>query len=159
MSKGKTNAMRLLDAAGISYKMHEYEVKDGQIDGLSVSNKIGIEPKHVFKTLVTQGSKGFYVYVIPVESELDLKKAARAANEKKVEMIPVKEIQKQTGYVRGGCSPIGMKKTYPTFIDTRAETLSFIVISAGKIGAQIELEPKHLKQIVNAIFCEIVNKM
>lgn len=157
MAKGKTNAMRLLDAAGIEYKMHEYDNKDGKIDGVSVAHKIGIEPGRVFKTLVTEGAGGLFVFVVPVEAELDLKRAARAAGEKKVDMLPVKEIQKQTGYIRGGCSPVGMKKLYPTFIDTQAEEFESIVVSAGRIGAQIELSPRSLAETVNASFCEIVN--
>ncbi|MCI2253775.1 Cys-tRNA(Pro) deacylase [Domibacillus sp. PGB-M46] len=157
MAKGKTNAMRLLDAAGIEYKMHEYDNKDGKIDGVSVAHKIGIEPGRVFKTLVTEGAGGLFVFVVPVEAELDLKRAARAAGEKKVDMLPVKEIQKQTGYIRGGCSPVGMKKLYPTFIDTQAEEFESIVVSAGRIGAQIELSPRNLAETVNASFCEIVN--
>ncbi|WP_309089366.1 Cys-tRNA(Pro) deacylase [Domibacillus sp.] len=157
MAKGKTNAMRLLDAAGIEYGMHEYNNKDGKIDGVSVAHKIRIEPGRVFKTLVTEGAGGLFVFVVPVEAELDLKRAARAAGEKKVDMLPVKEIQKQTGYIRGGCSPVGMKKLYPTFIDTQAEEFESIVVSAGRIGAQIELSPRDLAEVVNASFCEIVN--
>jgi Cys-tRNA(Pro)/Cys-tRNA(Cys) deacylase len=157
VAKGKTNAMRLLDAAGIEYKMHEYDNKDGKIDGVSVAHKIGIEPGRVFKTLVTEGAGGLFVFVVPVEAELDLKRAARAAGEKKVDMLPVKEIQKQTGYIRGGCSPVGMKKLYPTFIDTQAEEFESIVVSAGRIGAQIELSSRSLAEAVNASFCEIVN--
>ncbi|MEM1502715.1 Cys-tRNA(Pro) deacylase [Domibacillus sp. 8LH] len=157
MAKGKTNAMRLLDAAGIEYGMHEYDNKDGKIDGVSVAHKIGIEPGRVFKTLVTEGTGGLFVFVVPVEAELDLKRAARAAGEKKVDMLPVKEIQKQTGYIRGGCSPVGMKKLYPTFIDIQAEEFESIVVSAGRIGAQIELSPRDLAGVVNAFFCKIVN--
>ena len=159
MAKGKTNAVRLLDAAGVAYQMHEYDNKDGKIDGVSVAAKIGAEPERVFKTLVTQGTGGLYVFIVPVEGELDLKKAARAAGEKKVEMIPVKDIQKMTGYIRGGCSPIGMKKLYPTFIDEQAEELETIIVSAGRIGAQIELAPKTLVNVVNASFCGVVNKV
>jgi Cys-tRNA(Pro)/Cys-tRNA(Cys) deacylase len=139
--------------------MHEYDNKDGKIDGVSVAAKIGAEPERVFKTLVTQGTGGLYVFIVPVEGELDLKKAARAAGEKKVEMIPVKDIQKMTGYIRGGCSPIGMKKLYPTFIDEQAEELETIIVSAGRIGAQIELAPKTLVNVVNASFCGVVNKV
>ncbi|OLN21146.1 aminoacyl-tRNA deacylase [Domibacillus antri] len=159
MAKGKTNAMRLLDATGIAYNMHEYENKDGKIGGVSTAEKIGRNVETVFKTLVTQGSGGLYVFVVPVAAELDLKKAARAAGEKKVEMIPVKDIQKQTGYIRGGCSPIGMKKLFPTFIDENALTLDRMIVSAGKIGAQIELAPEDLKKAVNASFCQLVNNL
>lgn len=157
MAKGKTNAMRLLDAAGVEYTIHEYDNEDGKIDGVSVAHKIGIEPGRVFKTLVTQGAGGLFVFVVPVEAELDLKKAARAAGEKKVDMLPVKDIQKHTGYIRGGCSPVGMKKLYPTFIDKQAERFESIVVSAGRIGTQIELSPHNLADAVNASFREIVN--
>ncbi|CCQ96219.1 conserved hypothetical protein [[Clostridium] ultunense Esp] len=113
MSKVKTNAMRILDTHNIEYKIITYDKKDGKIDGVSVAKKIGKEPKKVFKTLVARGSSGeLYVFIIPVAEELDLKKAAKAAGEKKIEMIPAKDITKHTGYIRGGCSPIGMKKTY-----------------------------------------------
>jgi Cys-tRNA(Pro)/Cys-tRNA(Cys) deacylase len=157
VAKGKTNAMRLLDAAGVEYTIHEYDNKDGKIDGVSVAHKIGIEPGRVFKTLVTQGAGGLFVFVVPVEAELDLKKAARAAGEKKVDMLPVKDIQKHTGYIRGGCSPVGMKKLYPTFIDKQAERFESIIVSAGRIGTQIELSPHNLADAVNASFREIVN--
>ncbi|OAH54376.1 MULTISPECIES: Cys-tRNA(Pro) deacylase [Bacillaceae] len=159
MAKGKTNAMRLLDAGGIAYNVYKYDNKDGEIDGVSVAGKIEKATGNVFKTLVTQGAAGLYVFVVPVEEELDLKKAARAAGEKKIEMIPVKDLQKQTGYIRRGCSPIGMKKLYPTFIDASALHLDFMIVSAGKIGAQIELAPMDLKTIVNATICEVVKKL
>ncbi|OXS73309.1 Cys-tRNA(Pro) deacylase [Domibacillus enclensis] len=159
MAKSKTNAMRLLDAAGEVYHVHEYDHRDGKIDGLSAAAKIGIEPERVFKTLVTKGASSLYVFVVPVKGELDLKKAARAAGEKKVELIPVKDIQKWTGYIRGGCSPIGMKKLYPTFIEEQARDHNAIVVSAGRIGAQIELTPDRLADVVNASFCELVNKI
>lgn len=157
MAKGKTNAMRLLDAAGMEYGIHEYDNKDGKIDGVSVAHKIGIEPGRVFKTLVAHGAGGLFVFVVPVEAELDLKKAARAAGEKKIDMLPVKDIQKHTGYIRGGCSPVGMKKLYPTFIDKQAEKFASVVVSAGRIGMQIELSPQKLADIVNASLCEVVN--
>ncbi|MBA4535728.1 Cys-tRNA(Pro) deacylase [Bacillus aquiflavi] len=140
MAKGKTNAMRILEAKGIDYKMSFYDDQDGKVDGISVAKKIGREPKEVYKTLVTEGtSRQIYVFVIPVEAELDLKKAAKVIGEKKVEMIPVKDILKWTGYIRGGCSPIGMKKLYPTFIDKSAASLKTLIVSGGKIGVQIEL--------------------
>ncbi|MGM0901474.1 MAG: Cys-tRNA(Pro) deacylase [Bacillota bacterium] len=152
----KTNAMRLLDQKKIAYTMHTYDNKDGKIDGVSVATKINKEPKEVYKTLVAQGtSKDLYVFIIGVEAELDLKKAAKASGEKKVEMLPVKDIQKYTGYIRGGCSPLGMKKQYPTFIDSEAETLHTIVVSAGKIGYQIELAPSDLQLVIDARFVDI----
>lgn len=151
MAVSKTNAMRLLDSMKADYSMLSYEISDGKVDGVSVAEKIGKPKETVFKTLVTQGaSRNIYVFVIPVEAELDLKKAAKAAGEKKVEMIPVKDIQKLTGYIRGGCSPIGMKKLYPTFIDSSADQLGRIIVSGGKIGVQIELSPAVLKEAVKA---------
>ncbi|WP_059171761.1 Cys-tRNA(Pro) deacylase [Bacillus sp. FJAT-27445] len=155
MAVSKTNAMRLLDSKKAEYVMLSYEVSDGKVDGVSVAEKIGKPKEMVFKTLVTQGaSKNIYVFVIPVEAELDLKKAAKAAEEKKVEMVPVKDIQKLTGYIRGGCSPIGMKKLYITYLDSSAEQLDRMIVSGGKIGVQIELSPEILKEIVHA---EIAN--
>lgn len=157
MASAKTNAMRILDAKKVAYLMHTYENKDGKIDGTSVAQKIGRDPQEVYKTLVTQGtSKGLYVFVIPVEEELDLKKAAKAASEKKIDMIHVKDIQKLTGYIRGGCSPVGMKKLYPTFIDSSAEVLDKMIVSGGKIGLQMELKPQDLLMVTNAIFAEVV---
>lgn len=144
MNKVKTNAMRLLDAAKLTYETLVYENKDGKIDGISVANKIGRNQEMVYKTLVTSGVKGLYVFVVPVAEELDLKKAAKAAAEKKLEMIPVKDIQKHTGYIRGGCSPIGMKKLYPTFIDASVNSLETIIVSGGKIGIQLELKTADL---------------
>lgn len=152
----KTNAMRLLDQKKIAYTMHTYDNKDGKIDGVSVAAKINKEPKEVYKTLVAQGSKELYVFIIEVEAELDLKKAAKAAGEKKVEMLPVKDIQKYTGYIRGGCSPLGMKKLYPTFIDHKAEGRETIVVSAGKIGLQVELVPQDLQRAVDAQFFDLL---
>jgi Cys-tRNA(Pro)/Cys-tRNA(Cys) deacylase len=156
MAQIKTNAMRILDAKKISYKILSYDNKDGKIDGVSVAEKINKNPKEVYKTLVTQGSsKNLYVFIIPVEAELDLKKAAKAASEKKIEMIPVKDIQKWTGYIRGGCSPIGMKKEYKTFLDSSSLVLESMVVSGGKIGVQIVIEPTQLLQLINAQFDDI----
>ncbi|OIK16032.1 aminoacyl-tRNA deacylase [Bacillus sp. MUM 116] len=156
MAQVKTNAMRILDAKKVPYEIHTYDNKDGKIDGVSVAHKIGRDPKEVYKTLVAQGgSKNIFVFVIPVEGELDLKKAAKVSGEKKVEMIPVKDIQKWTGYIRGGCSPIGMKKDYKTFIAEALLQLDVIVVSAGKIGVQIVLKPEHLKEVTNAEFADL----
>lgn len=147
----KTNAMRILDSKKISYELITYENKDGKIDGVSVAEKINKDPKTVFKTLVAQGnSKNLYVFIIPVEDELDLKLAAKAAGEKKVEMISVKDIQKWTGYIRGGCSPVGMKKAYPTFIHESANQLEKIIVSGGKIGLQMELHVEDLQEVTAA---------
>lgn len=153
----KTNAMRILDQKKIEYNVYSYDNKDGKIDGVSVAGKIGKDVKIVYKTLVTQGtSKELYVFVIPVEGELDLKKAAKAAGEKKIEMIAVKDILKFTGYIRGGCSPIGMKKSYKTFIQKEAESLEKIIVSAGKIGMQIELAPTELISVIEGQFQDII---
>lgn len=153
----KTNAMRILDSKKITYELLTYENKDGKIDGVSVAEKINRDPKNVFKTLVTQGaSKNLYVFVIPVAEELDLKKAAKAANEKKVEMIPVKDIQKWTGYIRGGCSPIGMKKAYSTFVHESANGLETIIVSGGKIGLQLELRTEDLKVATGAKIIDLI---
>ncbi|EDT77623.1 Cys-tRNA(Pro) deacylase [Clostridium perfringens] len=155
--KLKTNAMRILDSKKVSYEMLSYESEDGKIDGISVAYKIGVDEKNVFKTLVAQGtSKELYVFVIPVAEELDLKNAAKIAGEKKVEMIAVKDIMKYTGYIRGGCSPIGMKKNYKTFIHESAEDLDFIIFSAGKIGHQIKMNPKDLVSVVEGKFAFLI---
>ena len=157
MAQVKTNAMRILDAKKISYEMLTYDNKDGKIDGVSVAEKIGKDPKEVYKTLVAQGaSKNVFVFVIPVAEELDLKKAAKAAGEKNIEMLPVKDIQKWTGYIRGGCSPIGMKKEYKTFIDESASQAESIIVSAGKIGVQIVLDPVQLTEITKADIVPII---
>ncbi|MGU8899497.1 Cys-tRNA(Pro) deacylase [Clostridium perfringens] len=155
--KIKTNSMRILDSKKVSYEMLSYESEDGKIDGISVAHKIGVDEKNVFKTLVAQGtSKELYVFVIPVAEELDLKNAAKIAGEKKVEMIAVKDIMKYTGYIRGGCSPIGMKKNYKTFIHESAEDLDFIIFSAGKIGHQIKMNPKDLLSVVEGEFAFLI---
>ena len=156
MAQGKTNAMRILDAKKLTYNVMTYNNDDGQIDGVSVAKKLGKDARLVYKTLVTQGqTKSLYVFVIPVEAELDLKKAAKAAGEKKLEMLPVKDIQKWTGYIRGGCSPIGMKKLYPTFIDESAAEFSSIVVSGGKIGMQIELSVADLQTVAEAVMHDV----
>ena len=147
----KTNAVRIVEAAGIPYEMHEYEAPEGFLDGVSVAKALGQEPGSVFKTLVTVGqSREYYVCEIPVDKELDLKKAAKAVGEKSVEMLHVKELTKVTGYVRGGCTAIGMKKQFPTVIDESACTQKLIYVSGGKIGMQIRLKPDDLKKADNA---------
>ncbi|MDH2473766.1 Cys-tRNA(Pro) deacylase [Clostridium perfringens] len=155
--KLKTNAMRILDSKKVSYEMLSYESEDEKIDGISVAHKIGVDEKNVFKTLVAQGtSKELYVFVIPVAEELDLKNAAKIAGEKKVEMIAVKDILKHTGYIRGGCSPIGLKRDYRTFIHESAKGLDFIIVSAGKIGHQIKMNPKDLVSVVEGEFAFLI---
>lgn len=156
MSEFKTNVMRILDKAKITYKAHTYDHSDGAIDGAAVAEKMGQNPEQVFKTLVTKGAgRDYYVFVVPVLKELDLKKAAKSVGEKHVEMIHVKDINKVTGYIRGGCSPIGMKKQFTTVFDKSAENIETIIVSAGKIGYQIELAPKDLIELVGAKTAEI----
>ena len=150
MANFKTNAMRILDSAKIKYNVYTYDA-DGDFDGQSVAKKIGIEPERVYKTLVTVApSKNYYVFVVPVLNELDLKACAKSVGEKSVEMIQVKDINKVTGYIRGGCSPIGMKKQYKTVIDDSCLGFDAIVFSAGKIGYQVELSPKELVNLIGA---------
>jgi Cys-tRNA(Pro)/Cys-tRNA(Cys) deacylase len=156
MQISKTNAMRILDAKKIGYEVFVYDNEDGLIHGTAVAEKIGKPAETVFKTLVSHSGSNLYVFVIPVAEELDLKKAAKAAGEKKIEMLPVKELQKWTGYIRGGCSPVGMKKLYPTFIDRSAEGMETIAVSAGKIGQQMDLPPKQLSEVINAQFTELI---
>jgi Cys-tRNA(Pro)/Cys-tRNA(Cys) deacylase len=149
----KTNAVRLLDQLKVNYDLHEYEVSDGQIDGISVANKIQQPVEIVFKTLVaTAGPGKVFVFLVPVAKELNLKSAAKAAGEKKIEMIAVKDILGLTGYIRGGCSPLGMKKLFPTFIDDSAKELNTMIVSAGKIGMQIHLKPSDLVSCTNGVF-------
>ena len=157
MKKEKTNAMRILEKEKIDYEMLSYSSEDGKIDGISVAGKIGRGVQVVYKTLITQGtSHGYYVFVIPVESELDLKKAAKTVGEKKVEMIPVKDILKVSGYIRGGCSPIGMKKSYPTFIEQKAQSLDKMIVSGGKIGYQIEITFENLIKAAKAQLANLI---
>ena len=148
----KTNVMRILEQKNIPYTPHTYPHEEGvAVDGVTVARSLGQDPECVFKTLVARGaSKGIYVFAIPVAESLDLKKAARAVGEKSVEMVPVKEINNLTGYVRGGCSPVGMKKEYPTVFHETAEIVDTIMVSAGKIGYQVELSPADLMELVGA---------
>ncbi len=145
MKDTKTNAMRILEGLRIAFDVHSYDTSDGALDGVTAARKLGIDPARVFKTLVTQGkSRAHYVFVIPVACELDLKAAAACVGEKSVEMIPQKELLKTTGYVHGGCSPIGMKKQFPTAIDMSALEQSRICVSAGRVGLQVDLDPRAL---------------
>lgn len=154
MAELKTNAMRMLDRAKIPYAVHTYEASEA-LDGVTVAGKIGRPVEQVYKTLVTQGKHGYFVFVVPAAAELDLKKAAKAVGEKAVEMIHVKDINKVTGYIRGGCSPVGMKKGYPTVIDTSARNLPAIIVSGGKIGWQVELAPAALAGLTSASFAPV----
>lgn len=159
MAEAKTNAVRIVEKSKIPFTVQTYDHSDGAIDGVSVAAKLGQDPAQVYKTLVTRGaSKNLYVFVIPVAKELHLKKAAKTVGEKSIEMIHVSEINKLTGYIRGGCSPIGMKKLYTTTIDVSAEELERIFVSAGKIGMQLGINPKDLAKLVNAAFGDITTE-
>lgn len=152
----KTNAMRILDKAGISYEVKEYTVDESDLSGTHIAHEVGMEYESVFKTLVARGDKsGVIVLCIPVHKELDLKKAAKVSGNKKVEMVQVKELLPLTGYIRGGCSPVGMKKKYPTFIDESCLTREIIAVSAGIRGGQILIEPKILTDFVGASLCAL----
>jgi Cys-tRNA(Pro)/Cys-tRNA(Cys) deacylase len=152
----KTNALRILEAAKVKFTAREYDVSDGEISGVAVAVKIGQEPERVFKTLVTEGkATGLNVFVIPSNVELDLKKAALAAGDKYIEMIKSRELEPKTGYVHGGCSPIGMKKQFPTFIDETAQLYETINVSGGRIGLQVELSPDDLAKLCGATFCDL----
>lgn len=156
MAQAKTNAQRMLEKEKLPYTAHTYDIADGLLDGVSVANKVGMPVERVFKTLVTRGaSKNIYVFVVPVAMELNLKSAARSVGEKSIEMIHVKEITPLTGYVKGGCSPVGMKKRYITVVDRSALCQQTIVVSAGRIGDQIELTPQHLERVTGCHFAEI----
>lgn len=151
----KTNAMRILESENIDFEIIEYSTKDG-IGGVDVVEKLGEDKDRVFKTLVTESKEGEnFVFVVPVSSELDLKKAAKASGSKKVEMIPQKKLLPLTGYVHGGCSPVGMKKEFKTFIDSSAENLDFFYVSGGKVGMQIKLNPKELVNLIDGEFADI----
>ena len=156
MAEVKTNAMRMLDRAKIAYVLHTYSPDEG-IDGISVARKLGQPEERVYKTLVTKGKSTHFVFVIPVAAELDLKAAAKAVGEKAVEMIAVKDINKVTGYIRGGCSPVGMKKPFLTVIDETAKSLPAIFVSGGRIGVQMEIDPTVLAAFIGADFAPIIH--
>ena len=152
----KTNALRILDVNKIIYEARAYEAPEGFLDGVSVAHAVGLDPSVVFKTLVLQGaSKEYLVCVIPVALELDLKKVAKHFGEKRVDMIPVKDITPITGYIKGGCSPVGMKKPFHTAIAEQAKALVQITVSAGKVGLQMTLPVADLVRITKAEFAEL----
>ena len=156
MSEEKTNVMRLLDQKKVAYTPHWYAHPDGAVDGASVAAMLGKDPAAVCKTLVTQGaSKKYYVFVIPVLKELDLKAAAKAVREKSIEMIKQAQLLPLTGYVHVGCSPVGMKKQCPTVFDQSVENLPTITVSAGKIGFQVETNPADLAALVRGSFAPV----
>ena len=153
----KTNATRLLTAAGIPFQTKEYEVDENDLSGTHVARQLGLLPEQVFKTLVLKGEKvGYFVCCVPVSSEVDLKKAARAAGDKKAAMIPMKDLKDVTGYIRGGCSPIGMKKPFPTFLDETAILFDEIYLSAGQRGAQIVIAPDVLTEYLRLTQVDLV---
>ena len=156
----KTNAIRIIERQKVAHEVLEYAFAEGEsVDGLSVAAKIGYSLEHVYKTLVTTaGTNKYFVFVIPVNDELNLKAAAKVVGEKKIEMIHVKELLPLTGYVRGGCSPVGMKKLFPTFIDQTAEARAFIIVSAGKIGMQVKIAPSDTARLSKARFADLIVK-
>ncbi len=152
----KTNAMRLLDQAHISYEVSQYTYDENDLNGMHAAQGIGMEPEKVFKTLVAKGDRmGYLVFCIPVCRELDLKKAAKIVGEKKIELIPVKELLPVTGYIRGGCSPIGMKKKFPTYLDQSAFQYDAIAISAGIRGQQLILCPENLSSFIGMTISDL----
>ncbi|MDE6221803.1 MAG: Cys-tRNA(Pro) deacylase [Lachnospiraceae bacterium] len=157
-TKNKTNAMRILDTKKIPYTTHTYEC-DEFIDAIQIADMLGLSYEKVYKTLVTQGSsKNYYVFVIPIAEELDMKKAAKSVGEKSVAMLHVKDINAVTGYIRGGCTAIGMKKQYVTRIEQSAQNLDKIIVSGGKLGMQLELTPQDLAAASGAAFADIIFK-
>ena len=152
----KTNVMRLLEGAHLPSHFHYYDAPDGALSGIEVAQQLSQDPDHVFKTLVTTGASGkHYVFMIPVAEELSLKKAAAAAKEKSIVMLKSKDLLPLTGYVHGGCSPIGMKKAFPTFIDETAQLFDTILFSGGKIGTQVEMSPEVLQKIVPHLYADL----
>lgn len=155
-TKNKTNAMRILDTKKIPYTTHTYEC-DEFIDAIQIADMLGLPHEKVYKTLVTQGSsKNYYVFVVPIAAELDMKKAAKSVGEKSVAMLHVKDINAVTGYIRGGCTAIGMKKQYVTRIEQSARNLEKIIVSGGKLGMQLELTPQDLAAASGAEFADII---
>lgn len=156
MTEEKTNVMRLLDQKKVPYTPHAFDVSDGVLDAVTAAERIGVAPETCFKTLVTVGSsRKNYVFVIPGPAELDLKAAARAAGEKSIEMLKQAQLLPLTGYIHGGCSPIGMKKRFPTFLDASAQGLGEMTVSAGKLGRQVTLSPGDLAAFVGARFAPL----
>lgn len=152
----KTNAMRILDSMKISYIHHTYECEEF-VDGIQVADMLGLPYEKVYKTLVTVGNSGnYFVFVLPIAEELDRKAAAKSVGEKSVEMIHVKDINSITGYIRGGCTAIGMKKQYVTRIDAGAQKLEKMIVSGGRIGSQLELAPEDLRKAAHAEFADII---
>ncbi|MBR0104926.1 MAG: Cys-tRNA(Pro) deacylase [Firmicutes bacterium] len=155
----KTNAMRILEQAGIPFEAFEYEVDENDLSGVHIAETLNIDPECMFKTLVTRGEKkGIQIFVIPVAEELDFKKCASASHDKAVEMVHMKEILGITGYIRGGCSPVGMKKKYPTYIDETAILFDKIYLSGGKRGCQLYIDPQVLADFIGAEFADLTKE-
>ncbi len=154
----KTNAMRLVEQAGIDHRLYDYDTSDGKIDALSIAQKIGESPERVFKTLVTEApGHEHFVFIVPAGTELNLKRAAKAAERKSIELIPSKQLLGLTGYIHGGCSPVGMKKLFPTFIDETAQLFDYICVSGGRIGTNMALAPEALAELVGARFANLAD--
>lgn len=155
---GKTNAMRILDGRGTEYEALSYPASEA-VSALEAARLLGLPPERLFKTLVTAGkTRNHYVFVVPATSELNLKKAARAVGEKSVAMVPSRELLPLTGYVHGGCSPVGMKKTFPTVIDASAERLDTIVVSAGRIGLQMRIALDELRKALDFTLADLADR-
>ena len=153
----KTNVMRLLDAAKIPYRAVEYAFDENDLNGMHAAEGIGMPPEQIFKTLVARGERvGFVVFCIPVCCELDLKKAAKAVHEKSIEMLPLKDLTELTGYVRGGCTCIGMKKQFPAVLDESAKQFPKIMVSGGRRGSQMEVSPEDLMRAANGTFADVI---
>ena len=153
----KTNATRILESAGVKFSTLEYEVDENDLSGVSVANKLNLPVEQVFKTLVLKGEKkGFFVCCIPVAEELDLKKTAKAFGDKKCDLIPLKDLKDLTGYVRGGCSPVGMKKKFPVIFDETVELFDLVYLSAGMRGMQLVLAPNALLTFLGAETADLV---
>ena len=152
----KTNAIRLLEQAGIDYEARMYPVDESDLSGTHAAEVLGLTAGQVFKTLVLRGAKtGYFVCCIPVDQEVDLKKAAKAVGDKKAEMLPMKDLLPVTGYLRGGCSPVGMKKKFPTFFDASAQKWERISVSAGTRGEMVLVEPEQLRELTSAVYTEL----
>lgn len=153
----KTNVARLLDRDKVLYELIPYEVDEADLSAVHVADSLGEEVERVFKTIVLHGDKtGYFVCVLPGDHEIDLKKAARVSGNKKCELLPMKELLPTTGYIRGGCSPIGMKKAFPTYVHTTAATYDFIYISAGQRGLQVKLSPQDMMQVTGATYADLL---
>ena len=155
----KTNALRIIESSGTEFETYEYDIADGMIDAVSIARKIGRTTEEVFKTLVTEDPKHeHFVFVVPAASELDLKKAAKVTGKKSIDLIPSKQLLGLTGYIHGGCSPVGMKKAFPTFIDETAILFENICVSGGRVGLNIAIAPDELAQLTGAEFTDLVKE-